>query len=158
MGRSSGRRGSRPDERSPGEPAGWPDWADPTAIAALQNDLRQGHVAHAYLLSGPNGVGKQALARAFCQAICCTENAEADRSIPCGACRACRNVAHGSHSDVEWFGLEAQAALAEKPGRGANLTIDTIRRLRGSTALMPLESARRVLVVDGQPVLRRGIR
>lgn len=127
---------------------GWPAWADPIATATLRASIRAGQIGHAYLFTGPRGVGKHALAMAVCQALCCTEKASGDPSLPCGSCRACRNVTRKAHLDVEWWGLEAQALLADKPARGANLTIDTVRRLRASAALLPLESARRIIVID----------
>jgi DNA polymerase-3 subunit delta' len=43
--------------------------------------------------------------------------------------------------------------LADKPGRGSTLTIDTVRRLRSSGALFPLESDRRILIVDDAETL-----
>jgi len=43
--------------------------------------------------------------------------------------------------------------LADKPGRGSTLTIDTIRRLRSSGALLPLESDRRILIIDDAETL-----
>jgi DNA polymerase-3 subunit delta' len=43
--------------------------------------------------------------------------------------------------------------LSDKPGRASTLTIDTVRRLRSSGALFPLESDRRVLIVDDAETL-----
>ena len=93
------------------------------------------------------------MARAFAQSLCCTNMERPDRSVPCGSCRACRNVQRGAHPDVETFSLDTQAMLADKPGRGSTLTIDTVRRLRSSGALFPLESDRRILIVDDAETL-----
>jgi DNA polymerase III subunit delta' len=133
---------------APAIPAGWPEWADHLAMQRLQEALAAPRVSHAFLISGPKGVGKAALATAFAQAICCSATVSGDRARPCGECRACRNVARGIHPDVERFDLEGQAVFAEKGTRGANLSIDTIRRLRSSSALLPLESTRRILIID----------
>jgi DNA polymerase-3 subunit delta' len=43
--------------------------------------------------------------------------------------------------------------LADKPGRGSTLSIDTVRRLRSSGALFPLESDRRILIIDDAETL-----
>jgi DNA polymerase-3 subunit delta' len=134
--------------RAPALPAGWPEWADRIAVQRLQDALAAAPVSHAFLISGPKGVGKSALATAFAQAICCSNIGSGDRAQPCGECRACRNVARGTHQDVEVFDLEGQAIYAEKGTRGANLSIDTIRRLRSSASLLPLESTRRILIID----------
>ena len=126
----------------------WPEWIGGTAAVELRQALRTGDLAHAYLISGTKGVGKHALALAFCQAICCTNRDRDDPSQPCGSCRECRNVAHRVHPDVEWFGLAEQQMLSDKGPASSNLSIETIRRLRGSAAMLPLEAPRRVLVVD----------
>ena len=135
-------------DSGPDPDGGWPDWIDPAATSRLQEAIRSGRIGHAYLLSGPPGVGKAAAARAFAQALCCTNAQRSDRAAPFGRCRACRNVLRGAHPDVETFSLDSQAIMADKPGRGSTLTIDTVRRLRSSAALFPLESDRRTLIVD----------
>ena len=133
---------------------GWPDWADPAAAASLRDAVRANTIGHAYLLAGQKGVGKRQLARAFAQALCCTNPDPADPSQPCGECRACRNVRRGTHPDVELFDLYGQTALGEKSARVAALSIDSIRRLRASAALLPLESSRRILIVDDAETLQ----
>ncbi|MBW3634793.1 MAG: AAA family ATPase [Chloroflexi bacterium] len=132
---------------------GWPEWVDAIATQRLREVVRGDRIGHAYLLSGPKGVGKAALTRAFAKALCCPNVSVDDRSQPCGVCRLCRNIERASHPDVELFSLESQAMLAEKPGRGATLTIETVRRLRASAALLPLESERRLLIVDDAETL-----
>jgi DNA polymerase III subunit delta' len=132
---------------------GWPDWVDPAAIERLQEAIRGERIGHAYLLSGPAGVGKAATARAFAQALSCTDQDRSDRGAPCGVCRACRNVQRGAHPDVETFSLDSQAMLSDKPGSQSTLSIDTVRRLRSSGALFPLESDRRILIVEDAETL-----
>jgi len=151
-----------PTKRAPkslnGEPGpvvdpGWPDWIDPAGTERLRDAIRGGRIGHAYLLSGPQGVGKAAAARAFAQALCCTTEERSDQSAPCGRCRACRNVLRGAHPDVETFSLDTQVKLADKPGRAATLTIETVRRLRSAGALFPLEGTRRILIIDDAETL-----
>jgi DNA polymerase-3 subunit delta' len=98
-------------------------------------------------------VGKAELARVFAMALCCPERSADDPAEPCGACRSCRAVARGGHPDVEMFSLETQAALAEKPGRGRNLSIETVRRLRSAAALLPVLGNRRILIVEDAETL-----
>lgn len=128
--------------------AGWPDWIGGTAADHLRTALRSGAPAHAYLISGARGVGKHRLALAFCQAICCSNPVQDDPSLPCGTCRECRNVARRAHPDVEWYGLAEQAMLSDKGTPSSNLSIETIRRLRGAAAMLPLEAPQRILIVD----------
>jgi DNA polymerase-3 subunit delta' len=54
---------------------------------------------------------------------------------------------------VEVVSLEAQAAVADKPTRATTLTIETVRAMRSSAALLPLESARRIVIVDDAETL-----
>jgi len=131
----------------------WPGWIDDIAVARLRQSIREAHLNHAYLLYGPSGVGKAALGQVFAQVMCCTSREPGDPSVACGVCRGCRNVIRGTHPDVEVFSLESEARLAEKPGRTASLGIDTIRRLRASISLLPLESPKRVMIIEDAETL-----
>src|SRR3954468_1428500 len=153
MGAAKSNRRPPTDKTEAATDAGWPDWVDAAAIERLQEAIRGERIGHAYLLSGPTGVGKAAIARAFAQTLCCTDVERPDRGVPCGVCRACRNVQRGAHPDVETFSLDSQAMVADKPGRASTLTIETVRRLRSSGALFPLESDRRILIVDDAETL-----
>ena len=113
-----------------------------------------GQIGQCYLLSGPKGVGKSALARAFAQALMCEQPQDGDPAQPCGVCRSCRNVLRNTHPDIELFDLHAQAVLLEaKAGKGANLTIEMVRRMRSAAALLPLEASRRLVIVDDAETL-----
>ena len=68
------------------------------ASAWLRGALATGHVAHAYLLTGPRGVGRRTFALEIARALNCDMPDVADR--PCGRCRACRLIARGVHPDV----------------------------------------------------------
>jgi DNA polymerase III subunit delta' len=153
MGASKSVRRGPSDKSAAISDGGWPDWVDPVAVNRLQEAIRGESIGHAYLLSGPAGVGKAAVARAFAQTLCCTDVKRSDQAVPCGVCRACRIVQRGAHPDVETYSLETQVALSDKPGRTSTLTIDTVRRLRAAGSLFPLESDRRILIVDDAETL-----
>src|SRR5690349_13341969 len=96
------------------------DWA----VEYFRRSIAAGQVAHAYLLSGPQGIGKGTLAQRLAQTLVCER-----RGVePCLACRACRRVTHGNHPDVRMISLETQAA-GQKPDepKGRELRIDTVR-------------------------------
>lgn len=63
----------------------------------LQNALLTDQVSHAYLFTGPGGIGKKTIANAFATALRCTASAE---ERPCGECRACKMMTGGDSIDV----------------------------------------------------------
>lgn len=152
MARASARSG--PALRAPHEESGWPAWSDPIAAERLREIVTGGQVGQCYLLSGPKGVGKSALARAFAQALMCEQPDPADPATPCGTCRSCRNVLKNAHPDIEVFDLQAQATLLEaKAGKGNTLNIEMVRQMRSAAALLPVEASRRLVIVDDAETL-----
>jgi DNA polymerase-3 subunit delta' len=145
---------SNPAPRATEQESGWPAWCDPIAAERLREIVSGSQIGQCYLLSGPKGVGKSALARAFAQALMCEQPNADDRAVPCGVCRSCRNVLRNTHPDIELFDLQAQATLLEgKTGKGSTLTIEMVRQLRAAAALLPLEASRRLVIVDDAETL-----
>src|SRR5690242_8736746 len=110
------------DAHGSGLERSWPIWGHAREAAALRDAITAGRISHAYLLSGPSGVGKRALARAFAQAVLCRAADRMDAGAPCGVCSACRRIAHDAHPDVEAYDLELQARLAERGGKNTGIT------------------------------------
>ncbi|HET7095193.1 MAG TPA: hypothetical protein VFI22_17015, partial [Thermomicrobiales bacterium] len=131
-----------------GDAPSWPVWGHAREVAALRQAIAGGRVSHAYLISGPGGVGKRALALAFAEAALCEAPQRSDPSWPCGVCSACRRIARGAHPDVEVYDLALQARLADRGGKNTTITIETVRRLRAATALRPMEGSRRFILLD----------
>ena len=101
----------------------------------LQNEIAAGKIAHAYIFSGPRGVGKTTLARVFAKSINC-ENRKENESEPCNKCASCEDIATGRSLDL----IEIDAA--------SNRGINEIRELRERTRFAPVKSKYKVFIVD----------
>jgi DNA polymerase-3 subunit delta' len=111
------------------------DWAVEMIASGLAND----RLGHAYLITGPEQVGKTTLARTFAQALNC-EAPEAER--PCGRCRPCKLIAIDRHPDVK-------LVLPEVSGRGKlTLKIETIRQLQQDLNLSAYEARYKVAILE----------
>ncbi|MEX2335356.1 MAG: DNA polymerase III subunit delta', partial [Pseudohongiella sp.] len=78
-------------------------------------------LAHAYLVSGPQGSGRYQFARALAAKLLCENPASGDPEVTaCGACRQCRLFAGGNHPDV--------LDISPEEGR-SSIKIDQIRTI-----------------------------
>src|SRR6185503_276525 len=66
-------------------------------VQTLRNAMAEGRVAHAYLFTGPRGVGKTTVARLLAKAVNCLAE---ERLRPCGVCESCQAIAEGRAVDV----------------------------------------------------------
>jgi DNA polymerase-3 subunit delta' len=97
----------------------------------LDKALAAGRLASAYLFSGPEGIGKKLLARAFIKSLLCvTRNS-------CGSCRSCRQFEEDNHPDFIFL-----------DGAAAAIKIDAIREVQKELRFCPAESAHRVCLID----------
>ena len=103
--------------------------------------LSKGRVGHAYLFSGPRGVGKTTTARLLAMAVNCERENPKER--PCGECESCRLVRRGNHPDV----TELDAA--------SNNSVEDVRDLREKVRLASIRGGRRVWVLDEAHMLSK---
>src|SRR5262245_27152291 len=92
--------------------------------------------AHAYLLHGPSGIGKRALADSLVAFLLC-QHPQGDSA--CGQCKACQLLAAGTHPD--FFLLEPEEP--EKPIR-----VDQVRELVGFVVQTAQLGGRKVVLVE----------
>jgi DNA polymerase-3 subunit delta' len=104
------------------------------AVHLLRQALEEGELSHAYLFTGPPGVGKGTLARALASALLCQGDPR-----PCGECRSCHLVASGNHPDLFWVQPESEV------GR---LKVEQVRELQRHLSLTPNMARYRVAVLD----------
>lgn len=111
----------------------WPVVGHEWAVEQLDRAIRHGRERHAYLITGPDRIGKTTLARAFIMALNCTGG-----DPPCGQCRVCTLTAKDAHPDV---------TLVESEMMGSTLKIEQVRELQQILALRPYEARYRVAIL-----------
>ena len=111
------------------------------AQTLLGRAVESGRLAHAYLFSGPDGVGKTTMALELAAVLLCRAPVSEG---PCGTCAGCLQFRSGNHPDF----------LRIRPD-GAFIKIDQIRALKKALQFAPLEGERRVVLLEGVESMRR---
>lgn len=102
----------------------------------LRQHIVTGSLRHAYLFSGPRGVGRRSLALRFTQAINCPQPLSTGQ--PCGQCRICRQIENMQQADLNILQAERE---------GATLKVEQVRDLQHMLSLSPYESNYRVALL-----------
>src|SRR5438067_11571546 len=122
------------------------------AVRLLRGALERGQVHHAYLLAGPEGSGKERLARTFAQAANCEADDPAAR--PCGKCASCRGIERGNFPDIAILmpqsellarGLVGRADLEGPVSR--EIRVDDVRALAKRLSFAALRGRRKIAIV-----------
>ncbi len=109
--------------------ANWDLLGHEWAVQLLKGQIAGGRLRHAYLFTGPDGVGRRTLALRLAQALNCT-NAPTLGEF-CGACRACRGFAAMQHADL---------LLLERQEGDREIKVSALRELGRSLSRTPLEA------------------
>lgn len=104
-------------------------------VKVLTSALVAGRLAHAYLFTGPRGVGKTTIARILAKAANCEKRNEGNFE-PCNKCAACQEITDGRSLDL----IEIDAA--------SNRGIDEIRELREGIKFAPTRLKYKVFIID----------
>ena len=99
----------------------------------LKNAISMERLHHAYLFTGPRGIGKTSTARIFSKAINCEKGPSVK---PCNTCSTCKEITAGSSMDV----IEIDGA--------SNRGIDEIRNLRETVKFSPSKGHFKIYIID----------
>lgn len=102
-------------------------------IKTLKNAVSENKVMHAYLFSGPRGIGKTSLARIFARAVNCLNPVNGE---PCNECANCRAVMHEDTTDI----VELDAA--------SNNGVEEIRNILEKVNFLPSQLNKKVYIID----------
>ena len=111
----------------------WDIFAHEWAADLLRQHVANGEARHAYLFTGPPGVGRRALALRFAQALNCL--APSAPGEACGQCRPCRQIAQLQQADL---------SIVQPEEDSSTIKVEQIRALQHSLSLTPYEARFRV--------------
>jgi DNA polymerase-3 subunit delta' len=106
------------------------------AVDLLREHISQGSLRHAYLFTGPQGIGRRTLALRLAQALNCPQPLAPGE--PCRTCRTCTQIERMQHPDL---------AIVQAEQSGGTLKVDQVRELQRGLALAPYEAAFRVAIL-----------
>lgn len=107
------------------------------AVDLLSEHVAHGGERHAYLITGPRGVGRRTLALHFAQALNCTEPPSAGQ--PCRKCTACKKIDAMQYPDL---------LVVQAEHEGEVLRIDQVRELQHRLSLTPIEARYKVALLS----------
>ena len=103
------------------------------AVEFLRDQIARGAQRHAYLITGPEGIGRRTLALRLAEALNCPN--PPTLGIPCRTCRSCRQFDEMRHPDL---------AVVQASQAGGVLKVDQVRELQHRLSLVPYEARYRI--------------
>ena len=110
-------------------------------ITVLQDQIRNGRMVHALLITGEDGTGKRTLARLIASALLC----RSEENRPCGICSSCIRVSDNEHPDL--ITIEKGVPLTNESRKSkAAIPVDDIREMIRLSSSYPFEGGNRVIL------------
>ncbi len=120
----------------------WPIIGHKNIINYLESSLKRGRLSHAYLFTGPSGVGKTIVANYFIKSLFCLNK----EKIPCERCLSCQQIEKGIHPDVIYLKKEKERK---------DITIGQIRQLQKFLSLSRLSGSYKVALIQEAELLNK---
>lgn len=100
----------------------------------FQRGLKNSNLGHAYLFSGPVGLGKSTLGKTICKTLLCKKPGP---DGPCEVCPSCHKFESGNHPDFHFYEPE-----------GIYFKIDQVRQIIHHASLKPVESTWKAFLLE----------
>ena len=121
------------------------------AIRIIESAIKNDRISHAYLISGPEHVGKTTFALDIARALNC--QSDDLMSVPCGDCRQCKRILSLVHTDV--FLYDVQPSKANSDVLSQMVTIDSLRDdFISQVYKKPFEGKARVFIISAVEKMR----
>ena len=129
-----------------------------SAVSYLKASLRNNRISHAYIFSGPDGVGKRLAAINFAKALNCLSPVSGSA---CDQCSSCKKIDSSQHPDI--FALkpkEKGASMVRRSSPSAlskaegSIKIEDVRALIKDVYLKPFEAHKKVYMIEGAEYMK----
>jgi len=108
-----------------------------SAVSFLKSAISNNRLSHAYIFSGPDGVGKRLTAINFAKALNCEK---ASSYEVCEMCPSCKKINESLHPDI---------SIISPQKEGGSIKIEDVRQIIKDIYLKPFEARKKVYIIDG---------